>query len=167
MKLYQTAPFTVLVANHSGQLDSKGNRVEVRRGFLQQQVLPHPGQNYQALLTGAPAASTGQVVVANNDFTTGQAILTLGDYEIINGLQYAPGGTTDLTAAALAAAIDNLDEFSAVAVASTVTITGPLGPEGDAVFKVLYTGTVTNFTLTPTDGTLTVGGPTLAAPQIL
>lgn len=168
MKLYPTAPFTVLVANHTGQVNAKGNRVEIRRGFRQQQVLTYPGQDYQALLTGTPSGSTGQLVVADNDFTTGMAILTLGDYEIVNGEQYTPGGTTDLTAAAIAGAIDNLDGFSAIAVASTVTITGPLGPNGDFIdFKVLYSGTVENFTLTPDDGTLTVGGPTLAGPQIL
>lgn len=167
-KIYPTAPFTVLVANHSGQVDSKGNRVEIRQGFQQQQVLSEPGQNYHALLTGAPAASTGEVVVADNDFTTGQAILFLGEFKLINGEQYTPGGSTALTATALAAAIDNLDGFSASAAVSTVTITGPLGPTGgNVLFKVLYTGTVANFTLTPTDGTLTVGGPTLAGPQIL
>lgn len=167
-KIYPpTTPFTILVANHNGQVDAKGNRIEIRQGFRQQGINTNVGQSFLGILEGTIAPSTGEVVVANNDFSTGKTKLTLGIYELIADEHYVVAGTTADTAVNLTAAIENLPEFSATVLGSTVSIEGPNGPNGgNEVFKVLYTGTVVNFTMTPTEGTLTVGGPIVAGPQI-
>lgn len=185
-----TAPpkFKILVANIENAGDpSRGiNPVKVRTGFEKQLLpeVPRPGapswspdystpgvHTYQGLLDYTtpltPVAATGTVEVVDNDFTA-SATLYLGPYVITSNVDYTPGGTTDLTATALAAAIDALPEFAAVAVGSLVTITGPFGPTGnDLRFEDIYAGVVANFTLAPTDGSLTSGEPFIGPPNIL
>lgn len=187
-----TAPakFTVLVANLRGSSDPSrgvsGNPVKLRTGFTKQVITEiargssrtqvddpsTPGlHTKQGLLTctvpGVPVGSVGVVTVADNDFTAA-AVLTLGEYTITSNEDYTPGGTTALTAAALGVAINALPQFSAVVLLSTITITGPAGPDGnDLVFDVTYSGSVENFTLNPATGFLSGGEPVIGPPTIL
>ena len=185
-----TAPpkFKILVANLQGSGDpSQGlNPTKIRTGF-EQQVFTEvargstqsqvedpssPGiHSHQGLLayttSPVPVACSGTVTVADNDFTD-PATLSIGDYVLISGEDYAAGATTALTAVALGAAIDTLPEFSAAVVGSTVTVSGPFGPSGnDLLFEAVYRGSVQNFTLDPTDGFLDGAEPTIGPPTLL
>lgn len=187
-----TAPakFTVLVANLRGSGDPSrgvsGNPVKIRTGFTKQVITEiargssrtqvddpsTPGlHTKQGLLTctvpGVPVGSAGVVTVADNDFTAA-AVLTLGEYTLTSNEDYTPGGTTDLTAAALGAAINAFPPFSAVVLLSDITVTGPVGPGGnDLVFDATYSGSVENFTLNPGTGFLSGGEPEIGPPTIL
>ncbi len=99
------------------------------------------------------------VTPVGSNFSTDPTDLTLGDYVLRNGVHYAvvPLSVND-TAANLAAAINALPGFSAVAAGADVTITGPTGPYPVA-FAVKPYGTKVNLTANPPSGFLTVGGP--------
>jgi len=182
--------FKLLVANIEGASDPSrgpsGNPVKVRTGF-EKQLLPEvarggtpsrspdystPGvTTYQGLLDyttpQTPVASTGTILVTSNVFTA-DATLYLGEFTITSNDDYTPGGTTALTAAALQAAIDALPGFSATVLLSTVTVSGPFGPNGNDVrFEAIYAGSVQNFTLSPTEGFLASGEPVIGPPTIL
>ena len=166
-KYYLTPPFKVLVANLSGQLDSKGNPIPTRQGFQLQTVVASNGNHINLSSDADPAPSTAVVTVSNNDFTTGEARLVIGDVTLVSGLDFVQAGSTALTAVNVAAAIDALTGFTAIAVGSDVNIEGPAGPfGGEITFRALYAGTITNFTLTPTTGLFTIGAPTLNGPII-
>lgn len=191
----QTAqrPYTLLVANlRSGSDPSRnsgGNPVKVRTGF-QFQHFPEinrdsandRGPNVENprtpgvatrmggldyTVSPVPVNATGTITVADNTFTV-PASIQLGEFVLTSNEHYTPGGTTALTATALAAAIDGLPGFAASALLSVVTVTGPAGSNGNAVlFEAAYTGTVQNFTLSPTTGHLSGGEPTIGPPTIL
>lgn len=180
--------FKILVANIDGAGDpSRGlNPTKVRTGFQQQtftevgrggtpsrvQDPRSPGlHTHQGLLTyttpPVPGGSTGTVTVADNNFSD-PAALYLGPYVLTSNEDYTPGGSTAATATALAAAIDALPDFAATAVGNDVNITGPFGPNGnDFRFEAIYRGSVQNFTLSPADGFLADGEPTIGPPEIL
>ena len=180
--------FKILVANIEGAGDPSrgpsGNPVKVRTGF-EKQLLPEVGRvgavtrspdystpgihTYQGLLTYTtpltPVGASGTVEVISNVFTA-DATLYLGEFTITSNDDYTPGGTTALTATALGAAIDALPGFSASVLLSTITITGPFGPNGnDVLFEAIYTGSVQNFTLTPAEGFLASGEPVIGPPR--
>ena len=172
-------PYKMLVANLAGGSDpsrgESGNPVKIRQTFTYQHFaeiggrgLDHgadpqgktPGIATRLGLStftdpGIPVGATGEIVVDDNDFTAA-AVLRLGSYELVSGEHWTPGGTTALSAVALAAAIDALPGFSApVPGASTITVTGPPGVDGNGLlFEAVYTGSVVNFTLTPVDGSV-------------
>ena len=76
--------------------------------------------------------------------------------------------TVDDIAFQLAAYIDLLPGFSAVALADVVTVTGPFGLDGNNTrFKTLYRGSVENFTLVPTNGFLSGGEPIIGPPTLI
>lgn len=128
---------------------------------------PGVGTRHGALLTNTYTAASATVTVADNDFSTGSASLFLGGYEMISDVHYTVGGTPGDTATNLAAAIDALSEYSASAVGSDITITGPFGPNvNEWRFEDLYKGTVVNFTLSVTTGSLDGGDPTLGPPEL-
>jgi hypothetical protein len=190
----QTAqrPYTLLVANLAGGSDPSrgpsGNPVKIRTGFTYQHF---PDVNRQVHERGpgvedpktpgigtrmghvdyttspVPVGSTCTIDIDDNDFTA-DATLHLGEFTITSNEDYTPGGTDALTAVALAAAIDGLPGFSAVAVGDSVTVTGPPGPGGNNIrFEAEYRGSIANFILDPTDGSFTGGEPTIGPPLIL
>lgn len=169
-KIYDTAPITVLVANFSGEKDSKGNPVNLRSGFKLQNFVASNG-NFIGLMDDAtPSPSTGQVTVGDNDFSTGEARLLIGDILYVSGTHFIPGASTTDTAVNIVQAINfntPQTKVSAENVGNVITISGPTGPFGNLDFRDLYTGSVQNFTLAPNDGELTLGDPTLVAPEIL
>lgn len=179
---------TSLVANIEGAGDpSQGlNPVKVRTGFTHQHIpeVPRgastervldprtPGTHtHEGLLTwttpGVPVGATATITVADNTFTDG-ATLLIGNYTVSSGIDFAVGGSTALTAAAVAAAIDGLPGFSAVAVLSAITVTGPAGPDGNEVrCSAVYRGDVENYTFAPTNGFMSGAKPNLGPPVIL
>ena len=160
--------FEILVANFTGDFDSEGNPIKSRTKFREQLVYGRGKLNRMGLLEDQinTANATATHTVSDNDFTTGDAIVEIDGYEIINGVHYAVGGSTALTATNLGAVINALDGFSASVGGSDITITGPTGPDGGFLpFKVIYLGSITNFTLSPTTGFFTPGGPLVGAPE--
>ena len=144
-----------------------GVRTIARNKMTVQQVQDATGKFHNGLLTGTVTASAGSITCADADFTTGVAELTLGSYKLFSNVEYATG-TAAQTATALTAAINNLQDFSAEVDGgdnTKVNVSGPTGLEGQAVpFKVLYTGSKTNYTLSPATGILTRGQPYLGPP---
>jgi len=111
--------------------------------------------------------AVGQLLVANNDFTTGRAVIVLGNFRLISNIDFIPGGAAALTAAAIAAAIDRLPGYDGVAVGPGVVIGYTAGPADEIDFKVEHYGTITNFTmLNPADGLLASGSPDIEPPLL-
>ena len=116
---------------------------------------------------GAIAPKTADVTVDDNDFSTGVALLILGDFELASNVDYAIGGSTTLTAVNIAAAITGLPGFSATNVGAVITIEFSTGPASEVEFRVSHRGTVTNFTpLDPTTGFMDNGAPAVSAPVL-
>lgn len=166
-----TAPTTVLVAHQTGAKDSKGNPVTIRSSFTYQTVVGAKGGNYNALTSedpGSPATAT--LTVSDDNFTTGEAHLIIGDVTYISGVDFVTGGGTAATATNIAAAVNNnrrVNGVTAEAVGSDVNLSGPFGDLiEDIVFAVLYRGSVVNFTLSPVDGFFVKGSPSLEGPEI-
>ena len=180
-------PYTMLVANlRQGSDPSKGvsgNPTKVRTGFTVQHCpqIARPGNEpsepgdpstpglttQMGRMTGSPTAATGTITVANNDFTA-KAVLYLGPYTVTSGEDFTVGGSTALTAVALAAAIDGLPGFSASPSGSDVDVTvmGSLGGN-DLQFEALFLAAITNYTLSPTTGRFSGGLPALGPPTLL
>jgi hypothetical protein len=142
------------------------------------------GQAMNGSPTGAVAASTATFNLENADIdcsTAVKAVLTIGEYQVslfeIDELETAAATTPapaviDLTGTgaaavltAIAIGIDRLPGFSASAAGNTLSITGPAGPGGGRIpFKITHHGTTHFTSLTPSDGFMSVGGPTIGAP---
>lgn len=188
-KLVTAQPkFKMLVANLEGSGDpSKGlNPVKVRTGFIQQHFpevptntpatrspdVSTPGvHTYMGLgaytTPDVPVGASATLVVGDNDFTS-SATLYLGEYALESDVDFTVGGDTDATATALGAAIALLPGFTSQVVASTITITGPFGFMGNQIpYRALYSGSVQNYTLTPSTGYLTGAEPRFGPPGIL
>lgn len=122
-----------------------------------------------ARMGGTPGPQTAQFTVADNDFSTGIARLFLGNYELIAGIDYLVGAGVVATAVNLAAAIDNMVEFSApVPGAAIVSFEYHEGGANEVDFKVLHEGSKVNFTLlVPADGVMAKGGPVISAPRLI
>jgi len=135
--------------------------------FTDQAISDNFGKTRNAYLDGSnpPTQITCDIEVIDNDFTTGRADLKLDKYTVRSGLEWTPGGSLALSATALAAAIDNLPEFSASAIGAVITVLGPTGPH-KLEFSVLYRGSKTNFTMTPNSGYMTPGEPVMDGPEI-
>lgn len=101
------------------------------------------------------------------DYTTGEIVLdTTGDI---------PDGATTITIdytpsevmTSLADAISALPEFTGSDTDNTVEVVGPPGVLGnDILFSATHYGTVENFTLSPTDGSLENAEPTIGPEEI-
>lgn len=116
---------------------------------------------------GTPTSTTGSVTIADNDFTTGRAEVRLGVFVLVAGQDFTVGGSTAITATNLAAAIDRLADYAAVAVGSAVNVTGPRGSQPIRWETKVY-GTIANFsTLTPAGGFLAPGTPALQGPAVI
>jgi hypothetical protein len=111
-------------------------------------------------LTAVPVGAAGNAVTLA---TTDVLDVTVSAATLANGVNAAAS-----TATALASAIDDLPGFSAVAVGSTITVTGPFGLDGNTQdFLATYRGAIQNYTLTPTDGVMTGAEPFIGPPVLL
>lgn len=164
---YATKKQTIQVVNLEQQADVEGVVTKKRAKITWSQVHQPGGKVSNALLTGAVAGATCSITCSDADFTTGTAVLHLGPYKITSNTEYTTGNAAT-TATNLAAALNRLPEFSAVVNGgdnTQVDVTGPGGPVGHGItFKVVYNGSKTNYTLSPTTGTMTVGGPAITGP---
>lgn len=112
------------------------------------------------------ATSTDDIAISGDTLiggaSVGTATVNLGEFTLVVGVNWEPTvGDTAASATSLAAAIDNLPGFSASAVGSDITITGPTGPD-----QICFLGDAAHFTLTPDSGFLAVGGPSIGPPLI-
>ena len=172
-------PYQLLVANflkpHTPEFGTTGsNPIRSRSGFRFQNtsLLSFNANGAGAsstvvatltgsLNTGAPFThQTGAVTVADNDFSTGRAEVYIDKYILVADEDFLVGGTTALTATALALAISRLNGYSGTfAAASVVNVVGPLGSQNRTWRTKVY-GTIGNFsTITPENGLLTYGDP--------
>lgn len=126
-------------------------------------------QNHIGRIGGAISPKVASLVVADDDFTTGIAVIFLGDYTLTSDVDYVTGGGAAVTAANLAAAIDTLPGFNATVSAGTqVDIEYVIGPANQVDFSVVYYGTIENFTpVTPTTGEMGNGGPNFDAVTLI
>jgi len=124
------------------------------------------GQNARMTLAGGVTASqTGTFTVADNDFSGGRVELVLGDYRIVNSVEYQIGAAVADTATNIAAAISALPGFQAVADDAAVTVTYGGGPVDEVEFRAVHHGSVTNFTpFSPATGLMGGGSPAIGAP---
>lgn len=142
-----------------------GNPAKLR-STVRSQTFNKGGKLVQGLLTGTVGKQSASFEVVNNDFATGRAVIRLGDYQVISGMDYQPGADVGATATNIAAAISALPGFTATANVAEVTINYST-PVGDVTFEVLHLGTVANFgTVTPSTGFMTPGGPNIGAPGL-
>lgn len=98
-----------------------------------------------------------------------QSSLRIGPYTLVTGVHWAVVvGDAGASATALAASINRLPGYTASALAAVVTVTGPASPAGseDQTFETQYQG-VLHFTLSPANGSLGGGAPTLGPPELL
>lgn len=102
------------------------------------------GVNGQVNAVAGDHRPVGEVTVASNNFGTGRAIVFLGDYEFIAGVDFLVGAAVGNTATNLAAAITALSGWDATAVGAVVTINA--APPGRIRFLVRHYGTIVNYT---------------------
>lgn len=182
------APFRIQVANlrqgSDPSLGASGNPQKLRSSFRTQQVYDIAGRGPEVspsrpsmpgvgsssgLLTftvpGVSVPATGTVTVADNSFA-GPTTLSLGSYTLTTDWDFAVGEDVATTASNLAAAIDLLPEYSAAAVLEVVTVSGPVGPGGNEVAFVAGGSSPSNFTLSPSTGTLSGAEPFLGPPEL-
>ena len=137
----------------------------VSMGIVTKGQVNQPGR-----MTTAPTGATachGTLVVADNDFSTGRVELVLGNYRLINSIDYQVGLAAANTATNLAAAISLYQGFAATALGITVTIVAAATAD-EIDFRALHYGTKVNFTpLTPDAGILALGSPQISAPVLL
>lgn len=132
-------------------------------------VLMDGGRGVVGRLTpslAGPSDLIGTVTVADNDFTTGAAELTLGDFKLLSYIDFQPGLLDANTATVLAASVGRLPGFSASALGAVVTIRSDRCTEDQLEFEVRHYGTHTNFTLSPGLGYFTVGNPQIGPPVL-
>jgi len=109
----------------------------------------------------------GGIVIADNDFSTGRAAILLGDYKLISNIDFIPGINIAATAVELAAVINRLTGFFAVAGPTGVEFGWGSGPIDEVTLRAIHYGTVTNFTpVLPVGGFMLEGRPARTAPLL-
>jgi len=123
--------------------------------------------NINARINGAFAAKTASFTVNNNDFSTGAAVIILGDFELVSAVDYAIGAAVGNTATNIAAAITNLPGFTATPTGADVAVEYDAGTADIVDFSITHYGTITNFTaITPATGEMANGSPNISAPVL-
>jgi len=183
------APYTLLVANFDRPaMPEKGiNAHKIRTGFTMSAIQSFGGEDTMQggtmvpiqtqfgladiYAAGAPTQPTATLTVVSNVFAGDSAHLFVGPFTIVSNVHFTPGGGVNATATALAAAIDLLPGYAAVAVGPIVTVTGPVGALGVLLrFQAEYQGGEKNYTFTwPTMlGSLGyLSNPPISAPGVL
>ncbi len=165
--------FTTLVGTYPHGTDPSipglaGMPNPIRNTFRSGNVMSQGGifrvGNPETARTGV-AGATAAITVANNDFTTGLAVLSLGYHKIVSRIDFIPGAGVNDTAAEIATAVNRLPGFSATSDAAVVSIVWE-GPLDEVLLDVSHYGTATNFTVSPTDRKFAVGSPRIGPPEI-
>jgi len=171
-------PFTCLVGNFPYGSDPSHNLPQFQVPPPNRQAITHQvltvgdnqvsAQNHVGRMDGAIAPKIASLTVADNDFSTGAAVLTLGDFTFTAGVDYVVGGAVGATATNLAAAISTLPHYTATPSGADVDIEYTGGPADQVDFRVTYYGTITNFTpLVPATGFMDNGGPNFDAVTLI
>jgi hypothetical protein len=160
--------FKILVAQLSGEYDTKGNPIKVCSAITNQIVMDSSGNNRVAKFTRDPSLGTASIQVINADFTAATT-LKIWKYTLISDIHWIPVVLNiNASAAALATAINNLGGLSATANLDTVTVRGPEYTESTEIdFSVSYEGVITNFAILPISGHFTKGTPYISAPVLV
>jgi hypothetical protein len=117
------------------------------------------------MMTGtAFAGATGTFTVADNTFPA-PVELVLGDYRLVNSIDYIIGAAATDTAHNIAAAISTLPGWSATHNLAVVTVVY-VYPADDIEFRAVHHGGVLSFTTFSGGGYLTKGVP-YAGPPVL
>lgn len=162
------AAFTMLVGHNATPADAVGTYPpRLRTTITSGVVVTGNGRGVNGRIAGAAAFQTGTITVNNNTFGNGRVVLTLGNHQLISGLDYEIGAGVNATATNMAAAINRLPDYSAPAPgAAIVTVSYESGSTDLVDFRVIHYGTVVNLLLGPTTGFLGGGGPSITGPLI-
>jgi hypothetical protein len=106
----------------------------------------------------------GVITVADNDFTTGTATVTVAEHTLIAGLDFMVGATLAATATNLATALDRFPDVTAAPSGVTAIVSVAYRP-GPAAFEAQHLGTILNFTLAPGFGGLAPSAAQLEPPR--
>jgi hypothetical protein len=168
-------PITVIVGTLAAGSDPSrgevGNPVKTRSTFTYQNItaVGHSGWTgrgfNQRISAAAQAAATGSITIGAL-VATAQDTVLLGDYELIEGVHWAIAGSEALTAINIAAAISNLTGFSAEVNGGDDTQVDVAGPVGPSKVELKLTTRSGNLTVSPTDGYMSHGDPSISAPVI-
>lgn len=161
-------PFTVVVGTVlSGDPSRNGpnpNATLLRKTHRFGWVRTKEGYAPAGISPGARTAGSSTLVVEDNDFSTGYVTLILGQHRLQSVHDFAIGVDADATAANIAASINRLGGYTASSVAEEVTILS--SAIGEVDFRVESTGTIENFSLTPSTGLLASASPSLGGPEL-
>ena len=145
-----------------------GNPVKKRSTFTSQIITGkghHGSTAWNGLLSGTQTGASGSVSV-DGVLTTAQDSIRLGDFDLIEGIHWTITGMANTTADNIATAISNLEGFTAEVnggIDTQVDVTGPVGPSKVEMKLVTRSG---NLTVSPADGYMSHGGPSIGAPDI-
>ncbi len=144
--------FRRLVANlDGGGVPDKGdafNANVIRTGWTAGNVAEGVRRQYNATQTRNAALnprSSAVLTVASNNFATGTAIIKIGDYELVSGVDYLVGANPNATATNISVALAAIPEASIVLAAPDVQVLWE--HPGRIRLEVVHLGTITNFTL--------------------
>lgn len=147
---------------------SIGQPAQIRTAIRVGNVHVERGAHIVGASRGGDQPQSGTITVVDNSFTE-RVVLTLGEFELVSHIHYTPGGSTGATATALAESIARLPGWSASALGSVVTVEYAENTSAKTEFRVLYDawadgslgGGHQNFNLTPSDGYLNLGLPSI------
>jgi hypothetical protein len=170
----QGAPFNLLVGTHpyGSQPNTNVNAPFVRKTVTTQVIqTDKDAVNTNARMGlsgwGIDTPAYGSLTVLDNDFSTGEVIIQLGNYQLISYIDFQPGVSVNATATAIASAISRLPGYSANAGGAVVVVIYDVGTADQIEFTVLQLGSKVNLgNLTPNNGLLAVGSPCVQPPII-
>lgn len=159
----------------SGSLGVNNKDVGIRRRFQQQQIKNVVAGSVISAIPGAKLNTDGGFLVAKATFTiadndfTGGAVIVIGDFALVPGVDFVVGALVNDTAVNIAASISNLPGYSATAPgAGVVSVNGKKGPQGFVEpFSVTPLGAIDNFSaVDPVLGFFTQGEPAIGPPGL-
>ena len=114
------------------------------------------------MAVGTFTLATGSFEVLDNTFPAA-AELVLGDFRLVNGVDYVVGAAPADTASAMAAAISKVTGFSATSALAVVTVKCAYRAD-DVNFYAVHHGGVVSFGNFTGGGYLTIGVPYISHP---
>lgn len=151
------------------KIKTRGNRFTMLSPVLGKVTMSHldlgGGKHVNGLLSDTIANSTATITVDDALDPSGNgSVLNLGDVTLIEGVHWeVVVGDVNSTAGNLATAINNLNGFSATALADVVSIEGVKGSSNLVFTQIGFTN---NLSLDPATGTMTNGSPSVAEIEI-
>ena len=148
----------------------QGQPAPTRQTFTFSWVNRGNGGGLVSLMQGAPAPATGAITCTQANVVPGSHVIRVGIFELRPGVDFAVGGSDNVLADNLAAAIDALPGFSAPnPAANVVAISTTSGHGDDNRLEVVEWGAASGFTLGALNQTnvMNRGTPAPGAPLVV